>query len=83
MINVLIGLLIVVITATGTFYAAHYIVALRTERDALASDVKLAKEMIDDLEAQVELLKSEREISRATTYRSEPVNGFDQFNIRG
>jgi len=84
MTDVLIGLLICVITAAASIYAAHYIVQLRHNRDMLADELKRATEHISELESRVMLLEAERDArdARVGDLRREEAHGWETINIR-
>ena len=52
--------LIALVIFAGAFYAAHYIVQLRHNRDLLIKDVEEAKMVISMLEERIEQLEFER-----------------------
>lgn len=84
MINVLLGLLIIAIIGTGAYYAAHYIVQLRHNRDILADEYKRATVHIEELESRIIMLEADRDLqsARMSDKQSETSTGYEFFNTR-
>lgn len=83
MVEVLICVLILSILGVGAFYAAHYMVGIRHNRDTLADEFKRATEHIEELEGRIMMLEAERDIQTAkvASYRTEQSTGWE--NMRG
>ena len=85
MLNVLIGLCLCAALFVASYYAAHYVVDLRSKRDGLANDMKHAEVMIKELEDRVMLMEAERDMRSArmeNNIQPAPTNGWDDMNIR-
>jgi hypothetical protein len=84
MLETLLSILIIAIVGTGAYYAAHYIVNLRHNRDMLADEYKRATEHIEELEARVMLLEAERDTQMAKfeAKNMKPSDGYDVFSMR-
>lgn len=85
MLNVLLSLLILAILSSGAYYAAHYVVQLRHERDTVTDEFKRATDYINELESRVTMLEAERDTTaaRLSQYRTGDSTGWEQINIRG
>lgn len=83
MIEVLLSILIIAVIGTGAYYAAHYIINLRHERNALADEYKRAEEHIKELEERVILVEAQLDMQRASMPRATgSSNGWDEMNVR-
>lgn len=84
MIEALISIFIVGMVAGGAFYASHYVVNLRHNRDTIADELKRATFHIEELESRVVMLESERDIKAAQMEaRGVQPSGWDTLNVRG
>lgn len=83
MLEVFASILICAIVAAGAYYAAHYIVQLRHERNALADEYKRAEEHIKELEERVLLVEANLDMQRSSMPRATgSSNGWDEMNVR-
>lgn len=83
MLEVFASILIILIIAAGAYYAAHYIVQLRHERNALADEYKRAEEHIKELEERVILVEAQLDMQRASMPRATGTSdGWSELNVR-
>ena len=83
MIESLLSILIIALISAGAYYAAHYIVNLRHERNELADEYKRAEEHIKELEERVMLLEAQLDMQRSSMPRATgSTNGWDEMNVR-
>lgn len=82
MIEALLSILIVLSIMAGAYYASHYVVQLRHNRDAIADELQRATGHIEELESRIIMLESERDI-KAAQMESKGLqpNGWD--SLRG
>lgn len=84
MIEALISILIIGIVAAGAYYAAHYVVNLRHNRNTIADELKRSIEHIEELESRIMMLESERDIRAAQMEaKGSKPSGWDTMNVRG
>jgi cell division protein FtsL len=85
MLNTLLCALIICIIAAGAYYAAHYIVSLRHNRNEIADELTRAETHIKALEEENEMLRYERtaqdELKRSM--KTEDNTGWNTFQARG
>lgn len=82
MLNVLLCILILAVLVAGAYYAAHYIVTLRTNHKMLTDEHNRAVEYIQVLEEDVKQLTFERDQQTQREKIIEPKTGWDNFGIR-
>lgn len=86
MLNTLLCALIICIIAAGAYYAAHYIVSLRHNRNEIADELVRAETHIKALEEENEMLRYERtaqdELKRSMK-TEDNSGGWGTFQARG
>jgi len=84
MLNILLCALIICIICAGAYYAAHYIVSLRHNRNEIADELTRAETHIKALEEENDMLRYERtaqdELKRSI--KTEDNTGWNTFQAR-
>lgn len=84
LIEVLLCILMLAIIGIGAYYAAHYVLGLRMNRDMIADELKRATTHIEEMEDRVTMLEAERDIAstKSSTYRTEQPNSWSVMDNR-
>lgn len=82
MLNVLLCILILAVLVTGSYFAAQYIVTLRTNYKMLTDEHNSAVEYIHSLEDEIKQLTFEREQNQHREQVTTKPNGWDNFGIQ-
>lgn len=84
MLNTLLCIFILAILFAGAYYAAHYMVQLRHNRDILADEYKRATDHITAVEDELAQVKFEREqiIRESQQPPRQRTDGWESFNAR-
>jgi phage terminase Nu1 subunit (DNA packaging protein) len=83
MIEAFASILICAVLVTGAYYASHYIVNLRHERNELADEFKRAEEHIKELEERVMLVEAQLDVQKVNRPRAMGASdGWSELNVR-
>lgn len=82
MLYVLLCILILSMLVTGAYFAAQYIVTLRTNHKMLTYEHNRAVEYIQTLEEDIKQLTFERDQQTQREQLQQPKTGWDNFGIR-
>jgi len=81
MLNTLLCILILSVLVTGAYFAAQYIVTLKTNHKMLTNEHNSAVEYIQSLEDEIKQLTFEREQNQHHEQVTTKPTGWDNFGI--
>ena len=82
MLYALLSILICAIIAVGTYYAAYHYVTLKHNREVIADELQRATVHIDELEARIAMMESQRDLQEYKSKPQETTDGWDAFSTR-